>query len=321
MNRQSEQAARNLSIPVLLCALGSCVSYQPSALVPAITLSAEEVLLERNATANDASIDFGLELALNESDSLFNVEILPGVRVRSVNTNGPAELAGIQSGDVVLAINDINTDHPDTVAAIQSGELLQDFRFTVQRNTTVFEATVIPRQLNNNPSPRELYRLDPIATRAAYRTELINLVDGPDLPAAKVVEFFPDSPLPAGNIELGDYLIALDGRALNSAQDLITRLHTEHELGDTVQLTVFDGANSRDVRLQLWNPGRRISRIGLWPLLQYESNLSPETRSLSIIDLWLFAFYRYSAQGGERSHSILGLFTISSDYGELVEEN
>ncbi len=75
--------------------LHGCVSYAPSVLVPAITLSAEAVSLVEDTTATSTRIDFGLETGLNESDSLANIEILPGVRVRNVTANSAADSAGI----------------------------------------------------------------------------------------------------------------------------------------------------------------------------------------------------------------------------------
>ena len=58
--------------------LGGCVSYEPAVLVPSITLSADELSLVNETDNSTPSIDLGLETSLNESDSLANVEILPG---------------------------------------------------------------------------------------------------------------------------------------------------------------------------------------------------------------------------------------------------
>ena len=95
----------------------------------------------------------------------------------------------------------------------------------------------------------------------------------------------------------------------------------DHELGEEVILTIYDGNDVIEQSVRLWDPGRRVSRINLGPLLQYESVLNPASESFSLLDLWLFAVYSYSQMEGERSHSILGLFNITSDYGELTELN
>lgn len=302
---------------LLVLPISACVSYEPAVLLPAITLSSEDVQLIEDGNT-DLKVDFGLELGLNESDSLLNVEILPGVRVRNVANNGAADSAGIQIGDVILSIDDLPTNHPDTVESLQQVTDNTNFEFTVQRNTTVFATTVIGRTISSNNGPRELFRIDPIATRAGYSTEMIT-VNNESLAAAKVVELFPQSPLPQANIAIGDIILRLNGVNLNSAQDLISRINREVQLGQEVNLTVYDNGAIAEKTLTLWDPGRRISRINVGPLLQYESSLSPSSENFSLLDFWLFSVYNFSRTEGERSHSIFGLINISSDYGELTE--
>lgn len=307
---------------LLLCSalLTSCVSYEPAVLVPEITLSPAQMSLRGSESDAEARVDFGVEVAVNESDSLFNVQTLPGVVVRGLAEDGPAANAGIQVGDVILAIDGTEVNQPDAVRALERepGGSAREFR--VRRGTTVFQATVIPREVASNPPPEELFRLDPIASRAGYRSEVLELADGRSLVAAEVVEMAGDSPLPAAGLNVGDLILAVNNEELSSAQDLVTRLVQDYELGETVTLSVWKGNEVTSIEVPLWDPGRRISRIALGPLLQYEAELSPPRRSLSIIDLWLFAVYRYQQVDGERSHSLLGLFNFTSDYGALVEE-
>lgn len=304
---------------LLAFTLQTCVSYEPAVLVPAVTLSPETVSLGTNPDSS-ARISFGLEAAVNESDSLFNVEVLPGVRVRDVASNGAAESAGIVPGDVILSINGLTVDHPDTLVSLEQNGNPDEYRFQVQRNTTVFEATVLPQLLPTGPAPVELYRIDPLATRAGYSSQLVSL-DNTQLVAAKVESLFPGSTLPEASISIGDLIIAVNGRYLNSAQDLVNRLNRDFELGDEVTFSRLRGNNIQDIDVRLWNPGRRISRISLGPLFRYESSLSPQSSSVTLLDLWLFSLYNFQQQEGERSHSILGLINLSSDYGELIEVN
>ena len=297
--------------------LHACVSYEPAVLVPAVTLSPETVSLGAEPDSS-ASISFGLDVAVNESDSLFNVEVLPGIRVRDVASNGAAQNAGIVPGDVILSINDLDTNHPDALTSLEQNGSPEAYDFEVQRNTTVFAATVVPQLLASGPAPVELYRIDPLATRAGYSSQLVTL-DNQQVVAAKVERLLPESPLVAAGIARSDLLVALNGQYLNSAQDLVSRLNQEHQLGDEVLLSRLNGNDIEDINVRLWNPGRRISRITLGPLLRYESSLAPESSSFTLLDLWLFSLYNYQQREGERSHSILGLINLSSDYGELVE--
>jgi len=319
----TSRAKPSLSIFALLqlSLLTACVSYEPAILVPALNLSAEDIALADTAGSVAARIDFGVEVGLNESDSLSNIEILPGVRVRSISANGPADSAGIQLGDIILSINGTLTNHPDVVEALQQQTpTIENTLFNVRRNTVVFEATVIPRTVNSNPAPRELYRVDPIASRAAYRTEMVSISQQPPIAAARVVQVYQQSPLQDAAIEAGDVILAVNNVPLNSAQDLVSRFNSEFELGEAVNVTVFDGESVLEKRFDLWNPGRRVSAISFGPLIRYQSSLAPDTKNLSILDLWLFSLYSYNRVDEERSHSILGLINYSSDLGELIEE-
>ena len=265
--------------------------------------------------------DFGLLVALNESDSLAQVELLPGVRVVEVAANGPADSAGIQAGDIILAINEMATNSPDAVRAIQRMPFRDaPYEFELRRDTAVLAARVNAREIAADAAPEELYRIDPVATRAGYRTEMVNIDGRPSRAAAKVVEFFPGSPLPAAGVGEGQWILALEGAGFGSAQELVNRLNREHELGAEVVFDVYDGRDLRRVEVELWDPGRRLSRIAFGPLLQYRSSLNPDASSLDILDLWLFSVYSYDSNEGERSHSILGLLNFTTGYGELVEE-
>ena len=319
----TSKTKRSISIYSLLqlSLLTSCVSYEPAILVPALNLSAEEITLVDTAGASGARIDFGVELGLNESDSLSNIEILPGVRVRGISANGPADSAGIQPGDIILSINGTLTNHPDVIEALQQQTpTIENTLFNVRRNTAVFEATVIPRTVNKNDAPRELYRIDPIASRAAYRTEMVSISAQPSIAAVRVMDVYKTSPLRDAAIEVGDMILAVNSEPLNSAQDLVSRFNSELELGETVTVTVFDGESVLEKRFDLWNPGRRVSEISFGPLIRYQSSVVPDSKSFSLLNLWLFSLYSYNRVDEERSHSILGLIKYSSDLGELIEE-
>ena len=315
-----ESSPSLLKLVPLFALLQACVSYEPAVLTPAVTLSAESVTLVTD-TPQGEGVSFGIVVASNESDSLFNVEVLPGVRVREVSNNGPAESAGIAVGDIILEINGTATNNPDAFLSLQQSADTSVQRFLVQRNTTVFEASVTPRLLGSGSPPVELYRVDPLATRAGYRSTPVTIEGQGNVVAARIEALFANSPLPAAGLDRGDLILALDGAYLNSAQDLVTRLNSEYELGTEVVFTRYRNNTVEDIRLNLWDPGRRISRISLGPLFQFESSLNPESRSVTLLDLWLFSLYNYSQVEGERSHSVLGLINVSSDYGELVEES
>lgn len=309
---------------MLASALTGCVSYAPAQQIPEITLSGEQVRLA-SAGPETGSIDFGMDVSVNESDSLFNLETLPGVRVRSVVAGGAASAAGIRAGDIVLNIDGLATDAPDAIRLLEQNGEAGAYDFTVRRDTTVFAASVSVREARRAAEPQELYRIDPLATRAAYRSVLLSVEDGEaagerPLAAARVVEFLDQSPLRRAGIDVGDSVLALEGRQISSAQDLITRLSLEHELGDRVSLDVFDGVDVARVEVALWHPGRTISRVSLGPLASYEASPRAASKEFTLLNLWFFSLYHYRQVQGERVHKVLGLFEFASDYGELVEE-
>lgn len=310
--------------------LVACVNTQPKSLTPSITMSTEQVVFAEQLPETQG-YDFGLNVVLNESDSLSNIELLPGIRVRAVTENSPASLAGIRVGDVILQIDGQDINQPDRLdaLAVQGTEQEKQFEFVVRRNTSVFQTSVNARRLNSNRSaPIELYRADPIATRAGFSTALIdpstNNTSGINA-GVRVVKLFPGSPLPAAGIHLQDIVISLNGEALESAQDFITRVNTEHSLGSKVSVGIIrahaDQSDIEETTLRLWSPGRRISDISLGPLLQYSNTLSPQSTQLRIGDLWLFSLFDYSHNEGETQYSLFSLFKFSSGYGELIEES
>ncbi len=303
-----------------LCGLmASCAVYEPARLAPAINLSPEQLSLRRGNAG--LLVDFGLGLALNESDSLAAVEILPGVRVVEVAANGPADAAGIRVGDVILAIDEMETNSPDAVFAMQRTNYREaPYVFTLRRDTAVLSASVTGREIALNAGPEELYRVDPVATRAGYRGGVIEVAGQGSRGGARVMALFPGSPLPAAGIGEGDWILALDGAGFGSAQELVNRLHRDHALGGEVLLDVWDGSSLRRVEVELWDPGRRLSELSLGPVLQYRSSLDPDASSLDVLDFWLFSVYSYARNEGERSHSIFGLIHFSTGYGELIEE-
>ncbi|MEX2130556.1 MAG: PDZ domain-containing protein, partial [Pseudohongiellaceae bacterium] len=162
-------------ICLLLLLLGGCVSFEPRQLAPSITLSAEQIELSDPVGSETTGVDFGLTVGVNESDSLSNIVVLPGIRVRAVAADSPAAAAGLRAGDVILSVDGIATDTADALYAVaRRGQAGDQFNFQLRRNTTVLEVVLSGRATGNAAMPMvELYRVDPVASRAGYRTELV----------------------------------------------------------------------------------------------------------------------------------------------------
>ena len=320
----SINSGRRNGMILIAAMLSACVNHEARQLVPSLTLSPEVVTLsgEDSRSSPSQGVNFGFVTTINESDSLTNITVLPGVRVRSVTPGGAAALAGVRAGDVILSIDGRETNHPDLTDAIaMETAAAQTFQFEVRRNTTVFEATVNARPImDERVAPVELYRADPIATRAGFSTALLENADQQPLSGAQIVEIFKNSPLPEYGFAVGDILLAINGQPVESAQGFINSVHNDHALGDTITVSTARDGRLTDRRLTLWDPGRRISKISLWPLLTYESTLSPERARLAIVDLLLFSLFSYQRVDGEKEVQLFSLFRFATGYGELQEE-
>ncbi|MEX1032097.1 MAG: PDZ domain-containing protein [Cellvibrionaceae bacterium] len=305
-----------------LLLLGGCVSTEPLVRAPHINLSPENMSLV-DAAAN-GQLDFGLNVSVNESDSLDNLAVLPGLRVRSVRGGSAADLAGIRSGDILLSINGIETNQPDVLATLAEASDSEEFQVTARRGTTVYETTLARPSQRLRSTPRERYRADPVKSRAGYATELVELSGGEQRTVARIAELFPHSPLTGAGLRVNDIIVTLDGESIQSAQDLVNRFNNR-PAGERVNLAVIAESDSerrvQDISLNLWEPERRISSLAAWPLFRYESSLAPEQVEFTILDLIVFSLFSYQRQGGERTYRLLGIFRFGSGYGELIEEN
>ncbi|MCW8195049.1 PDZ domain-containing protein [Proteobacteria bacterium 005FR1] len=312
------RAATVLAVTGVLTLTG-CVSTEPVTTPPHVNLSPEDMTF---AEPEAGQLDFGMDVARNESDSLENLAVLPGLRVRAVRGGSAAEAAGIRSGDVLLSVNGVETNEPDALAAMARGSEADQFVARVRRGTTVFEATLPRPRQRIASAPEELYRVDPVRSRAGYVTELATLKSGRQRTVARIVELFPESPLAAEGLSKGDMILSVDDQPITTAQGLVDELHSR-PLGERLNLGVIAQSEAdtlNEVSVRLWEPERRLSSLGLWPLFNYQSSLSPERVEFSLLDFVLFPLFSYEREQGERTIRLLGLFSFGTGYGELVEE-
>ena len=306
-------------LPTASLLLSACVSTEPLTTAPHINLSPETVFVDRQSN-DERMLDFGLEVSANESDSLENLEILPGVRVRRVDTGSPATAAGIKAGDIILAINSMTINHPDTLATLlQNAETGQNLQVKARRDTTVYETTMVGQTLVR-ANIEEHYRSDPLMSRAGYRTDVVK-ADNKQLTVARIVEIFPKSPFSESNIAAGDAIVAVDDRPVESAQALVNAF-ISLGYGEKVTVTVLDQQSKLSEKtVRLWDPGRRLNRLSLWPLFNYESDLSPSSTRFSLLDFWVFSIFEYQRENTEKSYRLFTLFRFGSGAGELLDDS
>lgn len=295
--------------------LSACIRTEPRLIAPHINLSPETVFTDK--VESGEVVDFGIEVTGNESDSLENLEVLPGVRVRRVDNNGSAAAAELKAGDIILAVNAVDTNHPDTFTTLlQNSEAGQPVNLTVRRDTTVFDTTMVG-QTRARPNIQERHRADPIMSRAGYVTVQVH-ANGQTLTGARIAEVFNKSPLPKAGLKVDDIIITANAYAVESAQGLVNYLMSLNP-SDKVVVQALRDEQLMTKQLRLWDPGRRLSRFSLWPLFSYESGLSPSTTQFSVLDLWIVSLFKYRRQNAEKNYQILTLFEYGTGAGELVE--
>lgn len=303
--------------------LTSCVSHEPRQLLPSINLSPDNELFPGNdGSPRAGGVDFGFRAERGEGDRPGQLAELDGVRVASVSPGGPADMAGLLPGDHILEMDGHEIDQPDQLDAISLGiEEERVVMVNVRRDTAVFMTVLnVSPQSDARVEAVELYRVDPLYIRAGFTTALLEDAEGGALSGARIVRLLDDSPLHTANLREDDIILAISGEPVRSAQALIDRIHHNHEPGDRVTLDFVRENQMQDQNIELWHPGRRLSRLSLWPLFVYESSLDPNRTRFTVLDLLLFSLFSYEREAGEREYSVLGLFRTASGYGELLEE-
>ena len=306
---------------VVAVTLPGCVSSQETGVPPSIAVSPEDLVLFPGDEPPPVTGALGLMVSDHESDSLEQLEVLPGARVSEVVPGGAAALAGLRVGDVILSVNDVTTNGRDAfetvIRDVADGARL---RLEVRRDTTAFATHLdVQRAPAGAAAARKLYRVDPVRTRAGYRSVLME-EQGARRTAAEVVKLFPRSPLPEAGVQPGDRILAVNGVAVASAHDLVRRLLEDHEPGQNISVDLARGDARHTVELELWAPPRKITRVTVPIIFDYECDPGKGSLRWTFVNLWIFPLLGYERDGGEREYRFL-LFRFGTGFGELVEES
>lgn len=166
-----------------------------------------------------------------------------GIKVTQVLEGSPAETAGLQVGDVIIAIGG------EALTAGNIREALRDYRsgealdLTVTRGEETLTVTVT---LGEDPTPmRDLMRL-----RTHARIGAVLEAD-----TLTVKEVLADSPAAEAGLQVGDTITAINGTAVTTRAEVAEALAAAHEAAEgeetTVTVTVSRGEESVDLTVTL----------------------------------------------------------------------
>jgi len=198
----------------------------------------------------------------------------PGAMITDVVSDGPADLAGLQAGDVIVAVDgqklDSENNLADVIAAYEPGDTV-----ILEVKRPGEESREVRIELGEHPEPEKEgiaylgvhYRfLPPLHVPEGEalpfdwdwrpaRPFLHRIPGGAVMQGAIVRHVAEDGPAAAAGLREGDLITAIEGDPVEGPRDLVDAI-AEAEPGDRVTLTVYrpdDGekAEEREVEVTL----------------------------------------------------------------------
>ncbi len=199
-----------------------------------------------------------------------------GVRVTEVVPDGPAAIADLRTGDLIIAANGVAVRRMDDLAAViertPAGGKIQ---FDVYRNRQLAKLSV---QLGKRPAPgeRRFEEFGPVAevpippapgllpppkgvfgiTVAPVTNELRQRFLLGNAQGVLIVEVLPGTPAADAKLQMGDLILSVAGNAIATADDLAQQL--SQVAGEKVGLVVLRGGRPLEVLAPV--PGEIVTR-------------------------------------------------------------
>jgi serine protease Do len=181
------------------------------------------------------------------------------LRVTSVERGSPAQQAGLEIGDLIVAVKGAGLSGADQLDQLaQSGEAIPitvvdihtgrtaDVELRPASQTTASTAPATPKSTEPKPSEDVKPKTPPTAPRSlGIAAETVTIGQRT---ALKVTRLTPDSPAAKAGIEQGDILVAANGAAITGAEVLATALRKS---GPSLTLTVRDVRTGRETDVQV----------------------------------------------------------------------
>jgi S1-C subfamily serine protease len=194
----------------------------------------------------------------------------PVVVIVEVMANSPAEEAGLEAGDVIVAVDgrelDAENDLADLIAGYEPGDTVtleierpgkEPFEVTVELDEHPDKGDTAYLGVRYGPLPGiDVFLSRPLPFGELEEFEFDELPfafpEGEVKQGAVVQRVFEDSPASAAGLEEGDVVTAIDGEPVEDPQALADAL-AEREPGDTITLTVYqrDSEEEREIEIAL----------------------------------------------------------------------
>ena len=180
------------------------------------------------------------------------------MKIVSVHPGGPAQKAGIEPGDVIVAANGVPITGAEALSAVvrKSGASLSlSVRDTRSGKDTPVEVKLGGEEPGNAaPVPADAPAAAGSGRRLGAVTELVfHDVD----PAAKVTEVEPGGPAAKAGIEPGDVIVEANGTPVLHPKNLDEIVRNS---GPTLKLMVVDPRTRQKTRSRR-QPGRKAIRV------------------------------------------------------------
>lgn len=253
----------------------------------------------------------GIEGRENDSGSLDELSFDPGVRVTDVATGSPADMVGIQAGDVLMSFEGQELYAPEDIAALLRG-LTGNEQVTceVMRDDTMFEVQFALRPAAGGAGEvMELYRVDVARTRAAWATSPKGVV---------LVSSADGGPTERAGLAIGDVVLEIDGEPVVSDRGMVRRL-LGYEAGTRHEFEVVHGKQLETMSVELYEPSTKTTHFVFPILWNWNADTSGDYAEFALIDLYFISLFRYRRDGDEKEWRFLRFFQVKSGVGELTE--
>lgn len=203
-----------------------------------------------------------------------HLEIESGVMIAEVVQGSPADRAGLQRNDVVLALDGTPVKSPDVLAdAIRGRDAGDSVVLEIRRGSETLElsASLDPRASEKVPEKEpeidadrrrlESPQAPPTPTPARrpgflgvqfdeVPPSLASHLDLPDGVGILLNGIFPDSPADRAGLRKNDVILALDGEKIGAGAAFVEKVATKVP-GDEVRLTVIQRGREREIDVVL----------------------------------------------------------------------